>query len=555
MSDPSMPSRAFPPRSVPGAPGVPVLMPRRAAAEPLPEFSDSDAESVLERLRGAITAGVSELTPLLGAIAESARLLTGAGGAAVALRCDGMVTCRARSGEPAPEIGVYLDEDSGISGQCLRTGEVVQCDDTLTDFRVNPVVCRTLGLRSIAIVPIRRAGETYGILEAFSTKPHAFGETHIRFLSRLAELAEMAQAQEQSRIDFSKHAKKELKPAEPAAAEAAPAKPTPTSLAPATSPAKVRTSPDYDSMVERLRVQLYDQSPKAYEPARRRLPILIAAGIAGLLALGVGWETYARPSRTGNLTAPPIVEADETNGANDTTITLGQAESTRPGPTRSLEAASRRSEARRPSARDRATARDVVKHEVVDDAPDPQSQSAAADSPVAQEPQPAAASAPTRARTPVVDETAKAEPVIAQPVKREQPKKAAPVQEAKAEPEKIQIAIPDASSLGSMLISGASVPKLAAPVSGGVKPGAIERQVQPIYPRFALQQRMEGAVVLDATIADTGRVQSVRVVSGQTILAQAAVDAVKQWRYHPTLLDGKPIPTETQITINFKAPR
>ena len=66
--------------------------------------------------------------------------------------------------------------------------------------------------------------------------------------------------------------------------------------------------------------------------------------------------------------------------------------------------------------------------------------------------------------------------------------------------------------------------------------------------------RLEGAVVLQAVIAEDGKVKDLKVISGHPTLAQAAMDAVRQWRYRPYQLNGKPVAMQTQITINFKLP-
>jgi protein TonB len=79
--------------------------------------------------------------------------------------------------------------------------------------------------------------------------------------------------------------------------------------------------------------------------------------------------------------------------------------------------------------------------------------------------------------------------------------------------------------------------------------------VAPIYPPVAGRARIEGTVVLLAVIAKDGTVQEVRVESGLPVLAQAAMNAVKQWRYKPYLLEGEPIEVDSQITINFTLPR
>jgi periplasmic protein TonB len=79
--------------------------------------------------------------------------------------------------------------------------------------------------------------------------------------------------------------------------------------------------------------------------------------------------------------------------------------------------------------------------------------------------------------------------------------------------------------------------------------------VSPIYPPVAGRARIEGTVVLLAVIAKDGTVREVRVESGLPVLAQAAINAVKQWRYKPYLLNGEPIEVDSQITINFTLPR
>ena len=74
----------------------------------------------------------------------------------------------------------------------------------------------------------------------------------------------------------------------------------------------------------------------------------------------------------------------------------------------------------------------------------------------------------------------------------------------------------------------------------------------PVYPPLARQARISGTVRLEAVIAFNGAVQSLRVASGHPLLAQAALDAVRQWVYQPTLLNGEPVEVLTQIDVNFK---
>jgi len=108
--------------------------------------------------------------------------------------------------------------------------------------------------------------------------------------------------------------------------------------------------------------------------------------------------------------------------------------------------------------------------------------------------------------------------------------------------------------VGELLASPDRVPKLASPISQGVKMGILEHKVQPTYPQIALASGMRGSVVLDVTIAKDGRVRDVIVISGPYILARAAIEAVRQWRYSPYLLNGEPIEMQTAVRINFTAP-
>ena len=105
--------------------------------------------------------------------------------------------------------------------------------------------------------------------------------------------------------------------------------------------------------------------------------------------------------------------------------------------------------------------------------------------------------------------------------------------------------------------SPAPPPGPAAPVkplvhrSEGVMQGQLVRQVQPRYPEIARDMHLAGTVRLEAIIGTDGTVRSLNLLSGNPILARAAVDAVHQWRYRPTLLNGAPVEVETYITVNF----
>jgi protein TonB len=100
-----------------------------------------------------------------------------------------------------------------------------------------------------------------------------------------------------------------------------------------------------------------------------------------------------------------------------------------------------------------------------------------------------------------------------------------------------------------------AVPKVATPqrvrVSQGVTQGLLIRKVQPTYPPLARQARIQGQVVLQAEISKGGNIENLRLISGHPMLAPAAIEAVKQWRYKPYILNGEPVAVETQVVVNF----
>ena len=128
------------------------------------------------------------LDEVLQLVAERALAITGADGVAVALAQDNAIVCRASAGSIVPDTGVRLDPNSGFSGECLVSGRIVRCDDVDTDPRVNLVVCRRLGVRSILAVPLSAKQNVVGLLEAFSGEPYGFNDSDVRSLNLLSEL-------------------------------------------------------------------------------------------------------------------------------------------------------------------------------------------------------------------------------------------------------------------------------------------------------------------------------------------------------------------------------
>ena len=128
------------------------------------------------------------LDEVLQLVAERAVAITGADGLAIALAENNEIVLRAAAGTVRPDVGARIDRDSAFSGASFRTAQIVICDDTETDSRVNVEACRKLGARSMVAVPLCGRRRVIGLLEAFSEWPFAFNESDTRNLSLLAEL-------------------------------------------------------------------------------------------------------------------------------------------------------------------------------------------------------------------------------------------------------------------------------------------------------------------------------------------------------------------------------
>jgi periplasmic protein TonB len=118
--------------------------------------------------------------------------------------------------------------------------------------------------------------------------------------------------------------------------------------------------------------------------------------------------------------------------------------------------------------------------------------------------------------------------------------------------------VPGGSSggvIGGIIGSTAPPPKVATPqklrISTGVAEGLKIHDVQPTYPQMARIAHIQGDVTLQATISKTGAIENLRAVNGHPILIQAALDAVRQWKYKPYILNGEPVEVETTIQVKF----
>lgn len=493
--------------SPPESPGA------RVAVRTRSEVSDeairqSDAALVFVKLRKMIASDTQSTDTILGTIAVAAHSLTGASGAAIAMPLDGAVVCVGRSGETAPDLGERLNVDSGISGECLRTGVIQRCDDASRDFHVDAEVCRQLGLQSIAVVPLRGQHGRVGVLEAFSGESYAFTEDKMELLGRLAGLAEAAWARgavtdlpaAETDLVITNLARDDEDIDEVPVAVEAPPEP-PASIEDAVPLAQVRevfSSPEY----------LTAQRQESRARIKWRLAALAAVAVLGLALLSVyGWRAWYQASvASGRKAASPQSALPVNENATAGTGFSGTPDVVRP--------------AARPRALSHAHA------------------------------------AGTAATAEVADQVIRRQPRAAQPVDHGRASTGT-VSEAASISEDIPLLAASStapSDLSKAIEKEPALPQLTVPVSQGTSGGVLVHKVQPVYPPEARRLHRSGRVVIEGVVNGQGQVDDLKLVSGDPLLSAAAMDAVRKWRYSPYLLNGKPFPKQTKITISFIAP-
>jgi hypothetical protein len=170
----------------PGAAAAKAHLPWPAASGP--RFPGEDGGRSLSEIAS------SDLDAALQLLAERAQYITGATGAAIALRRGQYndMLCRASVGSNAPELGALLSTEYGLSGESVRTHKALHCDDAERDPRVNREGCRQLGIASVVVMPIVSDQQVLGVFELFSGKPKAFEGRDISALQRMTEMVEVA---------------------------------------------------------------------------------------------------------------------------------------------------------------------------------------------------------------------------------------------------------------------------------------------------------------------------------------------------------------------------
>jgi TonB family protein len=500
---------------------------------------------------------------------------TGAAGAAIALREGDDMVCRASRGSNAPDVGMILSLDGTFAGLAVTGMKAVRCDDTENDPRVDPEVSRALRIKSMAVVPVLSGMRVSGVIATFSSAGNAFSNTHMAVLKTMADglganIQRWLESQgistnaAYSQTTFSSPkpqapppAKVEVpRPAPPAAPRFEAPKPAPVvappapvieTPAPAVAASAAAAAPALEKAIEpkaqpkKAEPKLQGKwkpvsAPKQEEeapvaeakPQPKAEPIMEAPAFS--YEASSGSEGSKTPMILGIVAAVVIAAAAGGYflfGRSSSKPALSAAPAVTTPKAASLPSAT-------PATPALATTADTKPATVGTTKPD-------APKPGVDMPKPA---------TPVADVTRSVAPpiVIA-------PKPSEAKQTADLAPPSISLAGSEGPALDVPMTT--SAPKLSAPASANavIVPSRLLQRVNPAYPIAAKQYRVEGAVTLSATIGPDGHVREAKVISGPPLLRDAATNAVKQWKYVPSTVNGRAVESTVQIVLQFKMPK
>jgi TonB family protein len=487
-----------------------------AKASPTPHTQATVAQMSSALADQGIEGTELALDLILHDIAERARQATGASGAAIAIQQEDAMVCRGAAGATVPDLGARINTQNGLSGACVRTGEPQWCNDSDSDERVDADACRELGVRSLVVVPVFAGDTLVGVVEVFSPEPQAFREQDLHTLQDLAQW-----------VTEAVHGASGTASARQQGLSVVGGAP------PAVTLSQLASRSGAYSFIAR-------STGRALSNRILRLStVVVAVLLCSLVAFRWGWQkAHSDASATTQTRPQPGSAARELASSQ-----LGSASGSSVTPS-GTDPAARHPVAPKPDAgklRGGLTVYDkgsVIYQQVprpAETQKDFKSQPVHPPSELAIPYQ----SDPSSAVGLVDGDTQRATDASSQPTTVQ----SAPLSE-KSEPG--ASADPSAAS---------TVVPAAIRVSQGVKEGRLIRRVDPRYPPAALLQRIEGSVVLQAVVGKDGRVRETKAVDGNSYLTQAALDAVRQWRYEPYTLNGEPIDMKTEITINFKLPK
>ena len=448
---------------------------------------------------GALSADLA-LDLVLNEVVEQTRLATNATGAAIALAREGEIICRATTGANAPDLGVRLDAHSGLSGACVQTRQWQRCDDSETDPRVDAALCRRLGVRSILVFPVVKREKLLGVVEIFSSASKAFSDREIQTLQALSRTI----------VDNIERAAEVV--AEPVPAQSRATQPANS------EPPRSQTSPPAVSRVPETK------------PSPKKAP-----------------EISTAPKKAPEIgpapkTSPEIAPSPENKRKDDKAPSpdYGMAFLTVAVIALALLLGWMIGRTGIQRARVRAKA-------------------AASSIPQTSQVPPLQPTILTATTAPVPPETKPSSPPETSSKKSEGDRTPA---DGLVVYDKGKVVFrmppsPSASPGGTPVSSPAANentthgPQLVSPELANEY---VTLRVEPEYPEQAREQHIQGPVVLEALVNKDGAVQKLSTVSGDALLAAAASDAVRQWRFKPYYRNGKAEEFQTQVTVSFRLP-
>ncbi len=474
---------------------------------------------------GKVSAEISAdlaLEVVLNEIVEQACLATGATGSAVLFERNGEMVCRATCGTNAPELGTRLDSDSGLTVECIRTQQVQHCDDAQADPRVNVEASHQLGTRSVMVFPLLRNGNIAGVLEVFSSRAAAFGERDERTLEVLAKR-------------ILKNVERAADPSSVAAAQNSPA--LRILPIPGTESKDSRAESDHS-----LNEEVGTPEARVPSPKGGRDAVVVGLGVAVvvctvLFGTLVGWRLGAFRARASrgqvgkSASGADVTKRNSAAGrsvlqSREATADAKAGTYTAPAPLWSAVGNS-------------TTAAAGGKKNAI-----PRSRTPAASG--SNDPFPPEGSLLVYENG---REVFRMPPTLGQ-------------RESAASPRSANGSEVNGSQVTGSQLTGSEVQRASSVEPAGVlelspevAEGRLLYRVEPEYPEEARQRQMQGSVVLDVRVGRDGTVQTVNPVSGQGLLADAAIAAVKQWRFKPRMVKGQPAEMQTKVILNFRLPK
>jgi TonB family protein len=460
------------------------------------------------------------LEVVLNEIVEQACLATGATGAAVLFERNGEMVCRATYGTDAPELDTRLDGESGLTAECIRTRQVQHCDDAQADPRVNVEASHQWGTRSVMVFPLLRNENIVGVLEVFSSRAAAFGERDERTLEALAKrvLKSLVGAADPSSV---------------AAAQNSPAMRT----LPISGTESVDWQAGSATTLQESEENVATRETHGPSPKGGRDALVFGLGVAVvvctvLFGTLVGWRLGAFRARASRSQAAKSASGADVTKRNSAAV--GSAAQSREA---SADVKARPNTAPAPlwpAAGNSTTPAAVGKKNVT-----------------------------PRSRTPAASGSADSFPPEGSLLVYENGREVFRMPPTPGRGESAATATSaNGSEVNGSPVTASEVRRASALEPAGVlelspevAEGSLLYRVEPEYPEEARQRQMQGSVVLDVRMGRDGAVQTVNPVSGQGLLADAAIAAVKQWRFRPRMVRGQPVEMQTKVILNFRLPK